>query len=148
MISLPHESQTCRRRSAPRAAVCAALATERGARLPLARAASSWLSVPVLRSRASEAPAPITASANAADATAAECQRLRAEIRSNQQAVREAPTTSTSPQIVAAAQAQADKRIDDARARLDELNCPSEGDSSVKLRPLAPLPPAPGAASP
>jgi len=62
--------------------------------------------------------------------------------------VREAPTTSTSPIIVAAAQGRADQHIDDARQRLDELNCPSEDESAGKLRPLAPLPPAPGAPSP
>jgi hypothetical protein len=82
------------------------------------------------------------------DPSAAECAQLRAEIRSNQQAVREAPTTSTSPQIVAAAEAKADKRIDDKRAQLDELDCPAEDDGSVKVRPLAPMPPAPGAANP
>jgi hypothetical protein len=104
-------------------------------------------SMPVLRSRAHDAPPPIAAS-NGADPNAAECAQLRSQIRSNQQAAREAPATSTSPQIVAAEEAKADKRADDTRQQLDELDCPPEGDSSVKLRPLAPMPPAPGAANP
>jgi hypothetical protein len=93
----------------------------------------SYMSVPVLRSRAADSPPPIasaTPDADGPDRTAAECEQLRSEIRANQQAVREAPTISTSPEIVAAAEAKADKRIDDTR--------------SQKLRPLAPLPPAPG----
>jgi hypothetical protein len=105
--------------------------------------------VPVLRSRAADAPPPITsATPDGTDQTAAKCAQLRSEIRANQQAVREAPTISTSPEIVAAAEAKADTRIDDTRSQLDELDCPPEPDSGVKLRPLAPLPPAPGAASP
>jgi hypothetical protein len=110
--------------------------------------------MPVLRSRAADAPATVTSSADSADSAdstnpnAAECEQLRAQIRSNQQAVREAPTTSTSPMIVAAAEGRADKHIDDARQRLDELNCPSDDASATKLRPLAPLPPAPGAPNP
>lgn len=103
--------------------------------------------MPVLRSRSHDAPPPVAAP-NGADPNAAECEQLRSEIRSNQQAVREAPATSTSPQIVAAEEAKADKRADDTRQQLDELDCPPEGDSSVKVRPLAPMPPAPGAANP
>ena len=105
-------------------------------------------SIPVLRgSEGKPAPA-IEAPADGRDPTAAECEQLRSQIRSNQQALREAPTISTSPEIVAAAEAKADKRIDDTRSRLDELDCPSDSDSSVKLRRLAPMPPAPGAGSP
>ncbi len=125
------------------------LAALLGATALLTLAGCSSMSMPVLRSRASDAPSSSAAPASGADPTAAECAQLRAEIRSNQQALREAPTISTSPQIVAAAEAKADKRIDDTRARLDELDCRSEGDSSgVKVRPLAPMPPAPGGASP
>jgi hypothetical protein len=105
-------------------------------------------SIPVLRSRAGDAPTAVATSAGGGDSNAAECERLRAQIRSNQQAVREAPTTSTSPMIVAAAEGKADQRIDDARQRLDELDCPSEDQSAGKLPPLAPMPPAPGAPSP
>jgi hypothetical protein len=104
--------------------------------------------MPVLRSRAGDAPAAVASSADGSDPNAAQCEQLRAQIRSNQQAVREAPTTSTSPIIVAAAEAKADKRIDDTRQELDDLDCPSEDSSAGKLRPLAPMPPAPGAPSP
>ena len=119
------------------------------AALVLALTGCSYMSVPVLRSREGDAPPPIaSATPNGTDKTAAECEQLRSEIRANQQAVREAPTTSTSPEIVAAAEAKADKRIDDTRTQLDELDCPPEPDPGGKLRPLAPLPPAPGGASP
>jgi hypothetical protein len=105
-------------------------------------------SIPMLRGSEGSSPPALEPSANGADATAAECEQLRSQIRTNQQAVREAPTISTSPEIVAAAEAKADKRIDDTRARLDELDCPSDSDSSAKVRPLAPMPPAPGAGNP
>jgi hypothetical protein len=104
-------------------------------------------SMPILRSRSHDAQA-ATAGPNSNDSSAAQCEQLRAQIRSNQQAARVAPTTSTSPQIVAAEEAKADKRADDTRQQLDELDCPAEGDSAVKLRPQAPMPPAPGAANP
>ena len=148
MISLPHEFQTCRR-YAPGPLSGAVQTLLSAAALLLLLEGCSYISMPVLRSRASDAPSTVAAPANGADPTAEECAQLRADIRSNQQAVREAPTTSTSPQIVAAAEAKADKRIDDKRARLDELDCPAEDDGSgVKMRPLAPMPPAPGAVSP
>jgi hypothetical protein len=158
MISLLHQTQNCRSRSAPppeghslqglperlaalSAAVLSAIAL-------LGLTACSYLSVPVLRSRAADPPplessTPDGTGTDRADRTA-ECAQLRSEIRANQQAVREAPTISTSPEIVAAAEAKADKRIDDTRSQLDELDCPPEPYSGEKLRPLAPLPPAPG----
>jgi hypothetical protein len=105
-------------------------------------------SIPMLRGSEGSSPPALEPPAEGGDATAAECEQLRSQIRTNQQAVREAPTISTSPEIVAAAEAKADKRIDDTRARLDELDCPSDSDSSTKLRPLAPMPPAPGAGNP
>jgi predicted lipid-binding transport protein (Tim44 family) len=149
MISLAHEFQTCRRRYVPGPLSGAVLALLSAAALLVLIEGCSYVSMPMLRSRASDAPSASAAPASGADSTAAECAQLRAEIRSDQQAVREAPTTSTSPQIVAAAEAKADKRIDDKRARLDELDCPAEDDGSgVKVRPLAPMPPAPGAVSP
>lgn len=114
----------------------------------LALTGCSSYSMPVLRSRAADAPTTSATGADSVDPTAAECEQLRTQIRSNQQAVREAPTTSTSPMIVAAAEGRADKHIDDARQRLDELDCPSEDDAVGKQRPLAPLPPAPGAPNP
>jgi hypothetical protein len=105
-------------------------------------------SIPMLRGSEGSSPPPLEPPANGGDQTAAECEQLRSQIRTNQQAVREAPTISTSPEIVAAAEGKADKRIDDTRARLDELDCPSDSDSSAKVRPLAPMPPAPGAGNP
>ena len=144
MIALPCERQTCRCRFLPRPLACAAL----GAALLLTLAGCSEGSVPVLRGNASAAPSAVATPAEGTDAVAAECERLRAEIRSNQQAVREAPTISTSPEIVAAAQAKADKRIDDTRARLNGLNCPSDSGDTGQPPRLAPMPPAPGAANP
>jgi hypothetical protein len=149
MISLPHQSETCRHRYTPGSLAGTMLAAALAAALQLTLSTCSSMSMPVLRSRAADAPSSIAAPANGADRTAAQCEQLRSEIRSNQQAVREAPTTTTSPQIVAAAQAKADKRIDDTRERMEELGCAAESDSSgAKLRPLAPMPAAPGAASP
>jgi len=104
--------------------------------------------MPVLRSREADTPTTVASSEGGSDSNAAECAQLRAQIRSNQQAVREAPTTSTMPIIVEAAQGRADQHIDEARQRLNELDCPSEDQGDGKLRPLAPLPPAPGAPSP
>jgi hypothetical protein len=149
MISLPQQSETCRRCYTPGSLGGTMLAAALGAALQLTLSACSSMSMPVLRSRATDAPSSIAAPANGADPTAAQCEQLRSEIRSNHQAVREAPTTSTSPQIVAAAQAKADKRIDDTRERMEELGCATESDSAgAKLRPLAPMPAAPGAATP
>jgi len=108
----------------------------------------SSYSMPVLRSREADTPTTVASSEGGSDSNAAECAQLRAQIRSNQQAVREAPTTSTMPIIVEAAQGRADQHIDEARQRLNELDCPSEDQGDGKLRPLAPLPPAPGAPSP
>ncbi len=104
--------------------------------------------MPVLRSRAANAPGADAPAGSDADSRAAECEQLRAQIRSNQQAAREAPTTSTSPIIVAAAEGRADKSIDDTRQRLEDLDCPGEDDLPAKDRRLAPLPPAPGAPTP
>lgn len=75
-----------------------------------------------------------------------ECADLRAQIRNYQESRREAPTTSTNPDIVNAAQGKADKRIDDLQRRYDELDCPSS-DSDATNRPgrQPPLQPAPGA---
>jgi hypothetical protein len=105
--------------------------------------------MPVLRSSARSAAPAGVATADGPDANSAHCEQLRAEIRANQQEVRQAPANSTSPQIVAAAQAKADKRIDDTRGQLEDLDCDSDsGKAAVKAPPQAPLPPAPGAANP
>jgi hypothetical protein len=144
MIALRFQTQTCRVRSASgrmldTALTAAILMTLLGCREG---------SIPVLRGSEGRSPPEVAASADGSDPTAAQCEQLRSQIRSNQQALREAPTISTSPEIVAAAEAKADKRIDDTRSRLDELDCPSDTDSSIKDRPLAPMPPAPGAGNP
>jgi hypothetical protein len=146
MNSLSVKRQTCRCRFVPPSSAGAGLA----AALLLTLAGCSEFSVPVLRGSANAEPSKIPAvPADGSDPVAAECEQLRAQIRSNQEAVREAPSTSTSPQIVAAAQAKADKRIDDMRTRLDELDCPSsDSGNSGQPRRLAPVPPAPGAANP
>jgi hypothetical protein len=143
MIRLPCKRQICRCPTPPQPRICAFAAA-----LLLTLAGCSAVSVPVLRSRATAEPRAIAATpAEGGDAVAAECERLRAQIRSNQQALRAAPTSSTSPQIVAAEEAKADKRIEDMRTRLDELDCPDNNGTSRPPR-LPPLPPAPGAANP
>jgi hypothetical protein len=99
------------------------------------------LEPPVLRSAAPPPPA----SANSGDPVADECRQIREQIRANRESEREAPTTSTSPEIVAAAEGKADKRIEDLRTRYDELDCPSEPDEPATSPRIAPLPPAPAA---
>lgn len=145
MTALSFPTQTCRFRFACGRKLPAALTSA----MLLTLIGCSEGSMPVmLRGSAGDGSTAVAAPADGTDPTAAECEQLRAQIRSNQQAVREAPTISTSPEIVAAAEAKADKRIEDTRARLAELDCPSGSDSSVKTRPLAPMPPAPGAVNP
>jgi len=86
--------------------------------------------------------APVT---SGGDDTASECADIRAQIRSNEEKRREAPVTSTEPEIVNAGLGKADKRIDDLRARYAELDCPSEESPTPGRVP--PLPPAPGSAN-
>lgn len=150
MTALPSHFQTRRHRCAPRPAACAALGVCLVTfALPLALDGCSAGSMPVLRSRARSTPPAEMVPADGSDSKSAHCDQLRAEIRANQEEVRQAPATSTSPQIVAAAQAKADKRIDDTRSQLDDLDCDSDtGKAAVKAPPQAPLPPAPGAANP
>ncbi|MGH8141308.1 MAG: hypothetical protein ACREU2_02125 [Steroidobacteraceae bacterium] len=88
-------------------------------------------------------------STNAADSSAsptdtkAECASLSEQIKTNQIQVRQAPSTSVNEDIVAAAQGNAAKRLDDLRSQYDSLGC-----SAAQLPPssgrFAPLPPAPG----
>jgi hypothetical protein len=117
--------------------------------------ACSNASMPVLREQAAAGPE-LVAPADDGDPVAAQCAQLGAQIRSNLQARRQAPTLSTSPQIVAAAQAKADQRIDDVRTSMAALDCPDSREQHAQPtpsdragdRPLAPLPPAPGSATP
>ena len=74
---------------------------------------------------------------------ATECANIQAEIKNSEETRREAPTTSTDPDIVDAAQGKADKRIDDLRQRYDSMDCPNASASSGPNR-LPPLQPAPG----
>lgn len=99
----------------------------------------------VLRSQADRH---VQVASNADDPTAARCQQLRDQIRVDRQSAREAPTTSTSPEIVAAAQGKADKRIDDLQDELDSSGCndkqPASGSTDdSRLPPLQPAPNAP-----
>jgi hypothetical protein len=99
----------------------------------------------VLRSRAD---ADISAPSNPDDPLAAQCSQLRDQIRADQESVREAPTISTSPQIVEAAEGKADLRIDDLRSHMDTLGCSDQaGGSSDSAQParMAPFPAAPNA---
>ena len=111
--------------------------------------AAFWLlsctEMPVLRSQAD---AHISAPADNKDPAAAQCQLLRDQIRANQESQRGAPSISTSPQIVAAAQGKADQRIDQLQARLDSLDCADDSSDSTHKARIAPLPPAPNAPNP
>lgn len=99
---------------------------------------------PVLRGSRSNNVSAIRAGGEGSDS---ECADLRAQIRANMEDRREAPTTSTSPVIVQAAQGKADQRIDDLQQRLDELDCPAEVRNDPGTRPPPPLQPAPGGPS-
>ncbi|HEX4375521.1 MAG TPA: hypothetical protein VHZ99_00045 [Steroidobacteraceae bacterium] len=99
----------------------------------------------VLRSQADRH---VEASSNADDPAAARCEQLRDQIRVDRQSSREAPTTSTSPEIVAAAQGQADKRIDDLQDELESSGCndshsTSAGQDNSRLPPMQPAPNGP-----
>jgi hypothetical protein len=76
---------------------------------------------------------------------AADCAQLQTEIRDNEERRRNATTESTSPEIVAAAEAKAGQQIDALRARFDALDCPGEADPRYRR---APVTPAPGALPP
>jgi hypothetical protein len=101
---------------------------------------------PVLRSTSPAAA--VTPAAAGTDPVAAECHDLREEIRGNQEIARQAPSTSTEPEIVAATQGKAEQRVDDLRARYDELDCPPEAGTFTMHPREAPVQPAPGGASP
>jgi hypothetical protein len=78
--------------------------------------------------------------------TEAECASLRSQIRTNQIKLRQAPTTSVNEDIVAAAQGNASRRLDQLRAQYDDLGCSDTQLPSQRGR-FAPLPPAPGGKS-
>ena len=101
---------------------------------------------PVLRSQVAASIAPRS---DGDDSVAAQCQQLRDQIRANRESEREAPSFSTSPQIVAAAEGKADQRIDEVQSRMDTLDCTdaADKDSNGNGR-VAPLPAAPNAPNP
>ena len=94
----------------------------------------------VLRSQADRH---IPAPSNPDDPAAAQCQQLRDQIRADREAAREAPTTSTSPEIVAAAQGQADKRVEELLNRMDAMGCNDQSSEAGGDRRLPPMQPAP-----
>jgi len=77
---------------------------------------------------------------------ASQCSNIQADIRANQETRREAPTTTTYSDIVDAAQAKADKRIEDLQQRADNMGCASDAPTEPLRTPL--LQPAPGGAPP
>ncbi len=93
-------------------------------------------------SRSSPSPAPTAAASG--DGNDAECASLRSEIKNNEERSREAPTQSTSPEIVEATQAKAGQQVDELRARYDALDCQGQADPRYRR---APVTPAPGSAS-
>lgn len=72
-----------------------------------------------------------------------ECERLRAAIREQQQRERQAPTTSTDEDIVGAAEAKADHRLQDLQTQYDDQNCSSAARPPAHAK-APPLPAAPG----
>jgi len=93
--------------------------------------------------------APVTSTAgehDGGDSVAAQCADIRAQIRDSAETRREAPATTTDPNIVDAAQGKADKRIDDLHQRADAMDCPSDAptDSPSQSNRMPPVQPAPG----
>jgi hypothetical protein len=73
----------------------------------------------------------------------AECAQLRQDIKENEERRRNAAAQSTSPEIVAAAEANAGQRIDALRARYDALECTGEADPRYPRAPVTPVPGGP-----
>lgn len=87
---------------------------------------------------------PVRASAAAGESDGggdSECADIRSQIRASEEQRREAPVTSTDPEIVSASLGKADKRIEELRSRYAELDCPS--DRMPQPGRVPPLPPAP-----
>jgi hypothetical protein len=70
----------------------------------------------------------------------AECAQLRADIKNNEESLRNATTESTSPEIVAASEAKAGQQIDALRQRYDGLDCPGDADPRYRRAPVTPAP--------
>jgi len=108
-----------------------------------ASAVLAGCTIPLQRSASDSSAAGSTGGAGTSTDTQGQCASLRDEIKTNQNKLRQAPTTSINEDIVAAAQGHAAKRIDDLQAQYDALGC-----SATQLPPshgrFAPLPAAPG----
>jgi hypothetical protein len=104
----------------------------------LAAAGCSTWHGPELRQPATERanlPEPATA-----DERTAECSRLRTELRRNQIAEQEAPTTTTSPIIAEASEAKADRNIEIIQNRYAELACDAPASDKPPAIPQSSLP--------
>ena len=89
-------------------------------------------------------PRPDAGPAASGSDSASECAGLLSDIRRAREMRREAPTTSTNPDIVSAAQGKADKQIDDLQRHYDELDCPEADAAANGPGRQPPLQPAPG----
>lgn len=113
-----------------------------GALLSLSTAGCEYLNWPFHRSHSNSNSSP---GEDIGGGNSSECADIRAQIKDNQESRREAPTTSTNPDIVSASQGKADKRIEDLQTRYEALDCPS--DETPRDNHVPPLQPAPGAIS-
>jgi len=112
----------------------------------LSRAVATALSAALLLSACSlfhHEPADRSAAAGTSAPQEDECEHLRAQIRAQQQRERQAPTTSTDENIVNAAEAKADHRLDDLQSQYDAQNCSNSDRPPARAR-TPPLPAAPG----
>ena len=103
----------------------------------VATGCSTW-HAPQLRQPATEPtnlPEPATA-----DERTAECSRLRTELRRNQIAEQEAPSTTTSPIIAEASEAKADRNIGIIQSRYAELDCDAPASTQPPAIPQSSLP--------
>lgn len=114
--------------------------------LLVAASACENLNWPFHHGRSTPESGPGDSTAETGNDSASECVDLQSEIRHAQETRREAPATSTNPDIVSASQGKADKRIEDLRQRYDELDCPAE-DAAARPGRQPPLQPAPGGIS-
>ncbi len=88
-------------------------------------------------------PDTVTATPSTPAEQQAECARLAAEIRTYQAKQRQAPTISTDEDIVNAAEAKADNRLEDLQSQYNDMDCSAAALPPARAR-IPPLPPAPG----
>jgi hypothetical protein len=90
-------------------------------------------------------PAPTASTPSTPAEQQAECARLAAEIRTYQEKQRRAPTVSADEDIVRAAEAKADKGLEDLQAQYEDMDCSAAALPPTRARtPLLPPAPAPG----